>query len=252
MNTIYGYAKVSTPTQNLARQVDNLRAFDPKIVIYEEAYTGRRIQGRQQLARLLRRVKEGDTIVFDSVSRMSRDADEGYALYESLFDKGVELVFLKERHCDTKLLRDRASEWIAIEASTVRKSVDAFLGELNGAINRLLLAIARENIRLAFEQSQKEVDDLRERTREGLRMAKVEGKQVGGVKGARYNVKKKGPAKERIKKLSNRYGGPLTAEETWRVCGISRGTYYSYCREIDSELAHEAARSEDNLKRTLA
>ena len=197
-------------------------------------------------------MKEGDTTVFDSVSRMSRDADEGYALYESLFGKGVELVFLKERHCDTKLLRDRANEWIAIEASTGRESVDAFLGELNGAINRLLLAIARENIRLAFEQSQKEVDDLRERTREGLRVARAEGKQVGGIKGAKYNVKKKGSAKQRIKKLSKRYGGPLTAEETWRVCGISRGTYYSYCKEIDSELECDVERAENDMKLTLS
>ena len=252
MSTTYGYARVSTPTQNLARQVDNLRSYDPKIVIYEEAYTGRRIQGRQELTKLLRRVRKGDTVVFDSVSRMSRDANEGYALYESLFDKGVELVFLKERHCDTKLLRDRANEWIAIEASTGRKSVDTFLGELTGAINRLLLAIARENIRLAFEQSQKEVDDLRERTREGLRVAKAEGKQVGGVKGAKYDVKKKIPAKEKIRKLSKRYGGPLTGEETWRVCGISRGTYYNYCKEIDSELSREAMRAEEDLKHALA
>jgi DNA invertase Pin-like site-specific DNA recombinase len=46
MGATYGYARVSTPTQNLARQIDNMR---------------------------------------------------GYAVYESLFDKGVEFVFLKER-----------------------------------------------------------------------------------------------------------------------------------------------------------
>ncbi len=34
----------------------------------------------------------GDTIIFDSVSRMSRDSEEGYNLYEELFDKGIELV----------------------------------------------------------------------------------------------------------------------------------------------------------------
>ena len=33
-------------------------------------------------------------MVFDSVSRMSRNAEEGFALYEDLYHKGIRLVFL--------------------------------------------------------------------------------------------------------------------------------------------------------------
>jgi hypothetical protein len=32
---------------------------------------------------------------------MSRNADEGFTLYEALFNQGVNLIFLKERHIDT-------------------------------------------------------------------------------------------------------------------------------------------------------
>ena len=51
--------------------------------------------------KLLRTAKAGDTIVFDSVSRMSRNAAEGFETYQKLFGTGVSLVFLKERHIDT-------------------------------------------------------------------------------------------------------------------------------------------------------
>lgn len=41
-------------------------------------------------------------MVFNSVSRMSRNAEEGFALYEDLYHKGIRLVFLKEHHIDTE------------------------------------------------------------------------------------------------------------------------------------------------------
>ena len=46
----------------------------------------------------IRTVQARDTIIFDSVSRMSRNAKGGFAFYEQLYSKGVELVFLKEPH----------------------------------------------------------------------------------------------------------------------------------------------------------
>ena len=41
------------------------------------------------------RPQGGGIIVFDSVSRMNRNAAEGIELYMTLYDKGTELVFLK-------------------------------------------------------------------------------------------------------------------------------------------------------------
>ena len=46
-------------------------------------------------------LKENDTIIFDSVSRMSRNAEEGIQLYMELFNKGVNLIFLKESYINT-------------------------------------------------------------------------------------------------------------------------------------------------------
>ena len=97
MCKVYGYARISRKEQNIDRQLRNIKAAYPDAIMVQEAYTGTRVDGRVQFEKLLKTVKTGDTIVFDSVSRMSRNAAEGYALYEQLYTKGVELVFLKER-----------------------------------------------------------------------------------------------------------------------------------------------------------
>ena len=96
---VYGYCRISTPQQNIERQVRNIAAAYPAAHIVREVYTGTACQGRRELDKLLRIVQEGDTIVFDSVSRMSRSADEGCALYETLYKRGVNLCFLKDPPC---------------------------------------------------------------------------------------------------------------------------------------------------------
>ena len=65
----------------------------------------------------MRIVKAGDVIVFDAVSRMSRNAEEGFALYEELYSRGVELVFLKEHHIDTATYRQELQKQLEISLS---------------------------------------------------------------------------------------------------------------------------------------
>lgn len=93
---IYGYARISRPQQNIERQIRNIKERYPEAVIVEEAFTGTTIE-RPKWQRLAATVQQGDTIVFDSVSRMSRDAEEGFSAYETLFSRGVELVFSRSR-----------------------------------------------------------------------------------------------------------------------------------------------------------
>lgn len=83
---VYGYCRISTLQQNIERQVRNIAAAYPAAHIVREVYTGTACRGRQELDKLLHVVQPGDTIVFDSVSRMSRSAEEGCALYEEQLD----------------------------------------------------------------------------------------------------------------------------------------------------------------------
>ena len=81
---IYGYTRISTQKQNILRQVRNILAIYPDARILQEIYTGTKFQGRKELDKLLKKLKASDTVVFDSVSRMSRDAEEGFHILISL------------------------------------------------------------------------------------------------------------------------------------------------------------------------
>ena len=224
---IYGYCRVSTQSQNIERQVRNILAVFPDAEIIREVYTGTTFQGRDKLEKLLKKVRRDDTIVFDSVSRMSRSAEEGFALYQVLFNKGVHLVFLKEPHINTDTYRKA----LAAKVELTGDKVDFILQ----GVNQYLMELAKEQIHIAFEQSQKEVDDLRQRTREGMETAKMNGKQIGQKAGAKLHVKKADAAKKAIQRYSKDFGGSLPDKDVMKLAGISPNTFYKYKAELKTE-----------------
>ena len=115
---IYGYCRISTAKQSIDRQIRNIKAEYPTAHIVQEAYTGTSIF-RPEWLKLYRVLKSGDTVVFDSVSRMSRNAEEGFALYEDLYHKDIRLVFLKEHHIDTETYKKALSGSIAMTGTNV-------------------------------------------------------------------------------------------------------------------------------------
>ena len=192
---LYGYCRISKAKQSIERQIRNIKAAHPEAVIIQEVFTRTRID-RKEWQKLFSKVKSGDTIVFDSVSRMSGNANDGFAAYEELYSRGVSLVFLLE------------------------------------GVNKYLMALAQEQIRLAFEQSEKEVEDLHQRTREGIETARLNGKQIGQRPGAKLITKKSIAAKETIRKHSQDFNGSLNDLEVMQLTGLSRNTYYKYKREL--------------------
>lgn len=222
----YGYARISTKQQSIERQIRNISAAFPDARIYREAYTGTKIE-RPEFEKLLKRLKSGDTVVFDSVSRMSRDAEDGFALYQDLYNKGINLVFLKEHHIDTDTYKSALTNQLAMTGD----DTDLILQ----GVNAYLLRLAAKQIRLAFEQAQKEVDDLHDRTKEGIQTAKLKGKQIGQKQGAKLNVKKAAPAKAAILQHSKDFGGTLDDKDCMKLAGVSRNTYFKYKRELKEE-----------------
>ena len=220
----YGYARVSTHKQNIERQVRNILRYYPKAVIIREVYTGTKFQGRNELEKLLHIVRPGDTIIFDSVSRMSRSADAGFELYEQLFHDGINLVFIKEPHINTEVYRNVLQRQIELTGG----NVDVILK----GVNEYLLLLAKEQIKIAFQQSEKEVEDLRQRTREGIETARLNGKQIGQIKGRKLTTKKSLEAKEKIKKYNRYFDGQLNDQETMKLIGISKMTFYKYKKEL--------------------
>lgn len=183
----------------------------------------------KELDKIVKIVKAGDTIVFDSVSRMSRNADEGIDLYMNLYEKGVTLVFLKEPHINTDTYKNALQNSIATVGNEI---ADIYIK----ATNEVLMILARQQIRQAFEQAQKEVQDLHQRTAEGIQTARLNGKQIGQKQGAKLNVKKKVPAMEQIKKYSKDFDGTLKDTEVMQLVVLARNTYYKYKAELKTEL----------------
>ena len=223
---MYLYCRISRKTQNIERQIRNLTSLYPTGIVIKEAYTGTKLD-RPEWNKLYKKVKAGDTIAFDSVSRMSRDAEEGFKTYEELFNRGVELVFLNEPMINTATFKNALQNTIPMTGT----NVDCILE----GINQFLMELAREQIRLAFQQSQKEVDDLHKRVSQGIETARLNGKQIGGVEGSKYKVKKSIEAKEQIKKYSKDFNGNLADTEVIKLTGISRKTYYKYKKEIKED-----------------
>lgn len=214
MNKEYGYARISTPKQNIDRQVRNILVSHPQAHIVKEVYTGTKFQGRKELDKLLNKATVGDTIIFDSVSRMSRNAEEGFVMYEKLFNQGISLVFLKEPHINTDTYKKALQGGIPTTGTKVDFILDG--------INKYLLALAKEQIKLAFNQAEKEVLDLHQRTAEGIETARLAGKQIGQKPGIKLTTKKSVAAKDIIQKHNKSFDGSLNDVET-----ITPGRHFS-------------------------
>ena len=150
-NYIFGYARVSTEAQNLDRQLDALKKHGVDH-IYNEKMTGTK-KDRPELAKMLDRMTEGDTVVIESLSRLGRSTKDLIELTELFHSNGVHLISLKES--------------IDTQTST---------GKL---LFTLMSAIAQ------FER-----DCISDRTREGLRSARARGRFGGRPKANADSVKK--------------------------------------------------------------
>lgn len=224
---IYGYCRISTKQQNIERQERNIAKAFPDAKIEREAFSGTKIN-RPVFNRILNRLKSGDTLVFDSVSRVSRNAEEGFELYEKLYADGINLVFLKEPHINTETYKSALSNNLQMTGTDVDYILEG--------INRYLMTLAKTQIRLAFEQAEKEVEDLRQRTKEGIETARLNGKQIGQKSGLKLTTKKSVEKKEIIKKHSKDFFGTLTDIELMQLTGLARNTFYKYKRELKEEV----------------
>lgn len=236
-HAVFGYCRISTIKQKIERQISNIKAQYPDAVIYEEAYTGTKISRPifdKMIDRAEKLTAKGTqvTIVFDEVSRMSRNAQEGFELYQKLFDEHINLVFLKEPHINTEVFRD------AMNTDTVQMTgtdVDLILE----GVNKYMMRLAERQIELAFQTAQHEVDYLHQRTREGIEKARQAGKQIGRQQGTSVTTKKGLATKEVIRQHSKDFGGSLNDIDCMKLANVARNTYYKYKAEIRAEIEAE-------------
>lgn len=235
MSKLYGVCRVSTKKQNIDRQIRNIQEYYPNAIIVQDKFTGTKIEGREEFEKLLKIIKSDDTMVFDSVSRFSRNADEGCKLYERLFNDKVNLIFLQESYINTSIYRKTLDNQIKLQLNTGDNATDTFINAIIDALNKYTIELAKSQIRKAFEQAEKEVKDLQRNTKAGIVTAKLNGKRVGQPKGAKLITHKSIKSKELILKYSKSFNGSLDDKMCIKLTGICRNTYYTYKRELKLE-----------------
>ena len=229
---VYGYVRVSTLKQKVERQIANIKKEYPNAVIIDESYTGTSMD-RPKWNKLVKALKPGDTVIFDEVSRMARNAQEGFETYLDLYNRGINLVFLKERHIDTEVYRQTLNNHIALTGT----DVDCILQ----GVNEYLMILAKKQIEIAFNTAAQEVEYLHMRVSEGIARRKAEGKPVGRAEGSIIETKKAKQAKQEIMKHSKDFNGSLNDMDCMKLIGISRNSFYKYKRQLRTALEQQEA-----------
>ena len=91
---ILGYARVSTDTQNLDRQLDALKKFGIDKLFCEKMSGAKK--SRPELDRMMKEIEDGDTIVIESLSRLGRSVKNLAELMEVFNSRNIRLISLKE------------------------------------------------------------------------------------------------------------------------------------------------------------
>lgn len=184
-----GYIRVSTVEQNEARQVELMKKLEVE-KIFQDKQSGKNTE-RQGLKDLLEFVREGDTVYIESFSRLARSTKDLLELVEIFKVKNVHLVSSKE-NIDT--------------SSPTGKLMLTMIG-----------AIAE------FER-----ECLLERQREGIAIAKNEGK---------YKGRKKIEYPENWKEIYSKWEKrELTGNEAMEKLNLKRNTFYKLVNEYKNVL----------------
>lgn len=165
-----------------------LMAYDGADIVYADKMTGA-TKDRPQLQAMLNDLKSGDVVVVKSIDRLSRSVKDLLDIWDTIKAKGAGLKIL-----DVNI--DTTETW----------------GEFFVKFMGLMGELERKTIK--------------ERTREGIAIAKTKGKYTGRQKGA---IALKGDALERFKRF---YGLGMNKSELAKEFNVSRPTIYKWIEEL--------------------
>jgi DNA invertase Pin-like site-specific DNA recombinase len=153
---------------------------------------------RPQYQLLKQMVREGDTVVFDSITRMGRNMDQTVKEYEWFVENGIQLRFIKEP-----------------EINTSNEHNDIMKKAMQKIILTLLTAFA-----------QKEREEIKTRQAEGIAVARKLGKRLGRPKAD--------ITPEFEKAYKEWKEGSITAVEAMRTSNMAKATFYRKVKEYEA------------------
>lgn len=197
MKNVFNYIRVSSKEQNEQRQIEAMKEFNKTnnisnaIELIDKA-TGTNTD-RPNLQMLLKVVGEGDLVVIKSIDRLSRNYKEVMELWNTITNKGADLVVIDMPLLDTRQHKD-------------------LLGDF---ISNLILQV------LSYV-AQQETEFRKQRQMEGIAIAKAEGKHLG-----RPKAESPKNFEQEYKKWKK---GTQTAKITMDNLGLKRTTFYKLVR----------------------
>src|SRR6187200_1513586 len=96
----FGYARVSSNTQDHAAQVEALKAAGCER-IYSEKASGKTTKGRPEFGKLLKVLNDGDVLVVAKLDRLARSSRDLHNILHELQEMGCGFISLGESWCDT-------------------------------------------------------------------------------------------------------------------------------------------------------
>ena len=196
---IYAYARVSTKEQNLDRQLEELKKYTDKI--YQEKQSGKDFESRIIYQKMKKKLSDGDLFIIASLDRLGRNYEQIISEWKDITNKGCDIQVLDMPILNTK------------------NGVDGLDGKF---ISNMVLQI------LAYV-SQKEREKIKERQKQGIRIAKEK-----GVKFGRPSI-----LDERLDFDEYYFKQDLKTMNWIRFCdkyGISRAIYFKYRKKFYPEL----------------
>lgn len=199
------YIRVSTIEQNTARQEEAMKGMGIEKTFIEKASA--KDTNRPQLLSMIDFIREGDVVYVESFSRLARSTEDLLNIVKSIQEKGATIISLKEKF------------------------------DLSTPTGKLMLTMMG-----AISTFEREV--MLERQREGIAIAKAEGKYKG-----RRKIEITPAFVEAYKKYMNR---ELTVTDAIKELGIkSRTTWYKLVEEYKAQQEHQVEQVEEEKKQDL-
>ena len=166
---------------------------------------------------------------------MSRNAAEALSLYKELVYRNIKIIFLRERHIDTEAYWEALNGVIPLSFLSEEQTANKPSKDVMSAIDHFIMNKIEQDIYKAFEQYEKAKKDFSRRTRDGIEVARNNGKQIGTVKGAVHETKKSKTVKPLIIRYCKEFEGTLSDKECMKLIGLSNNTYYKYKKELRNQ-----------------
>lgn len=196
---LVGYVRVSTKKQNVQRQINSLEKYGCEEIFIDHE-SGKDFN-RKEYIRMKKFLRKKDVLVFGELDRLGRNKEEIDKEWQELIDKGVDIVVLDVPILDTRKYQD--------------------------GLEKLIMGLTRDIFSYLAE---KERENILERQKQGIEIAKREGKFKG--RPVKYSENATGKDKVIYEKIVELLKENKSVQDISKDIGVSRNTIYKIKNKI--------------------